>query len=278
MPAYEDSAPSLHLPSRGVFPRVDDHLVEPEITRDEIIGGRRVVAFPAHPPHALRHTRLDYVIEANVVPGYSAATDLLTRHDLDSDFASDTCVVKDGVDPETGARYLEEIAFEVVSEQDVRDVSEKALRMHRRGVRRVFAIFVKGGKVCEWCPETQGWRALPPSSQLEDPCLVAPLPVPALLDAAAADAAVARALIAKDNPEIRQEKAAAEAQGRARGLAEGAAGARALDVVAILETRGLIVTEAQRQRILSCTDLDQLSLWLRRAVLAASADEITAEP
>jgi hypothetical protein len=280
-PAYEDSAPSLQLPGRGVFPRVDDHLVDPEITRDEIIGGRRVVAFPANPPHAFRHTQLDYVIKANTVQGYGAATDLLTRHDLDSDFASDTCVVKDGVDPETGARYLEEIAFEVVSEQNARDASEKALRMHRRGVRRVFAIFVKDGKVCEWSVESQSWRALPPGSQIEDPCLVRPLPVPALLDAAAADAAVARALIAKDNPEIRQEKELAEAQGRARGLAEGEAKgearARALDVVAILETRGLPMTEAQRQRILSCTDLDQLDRWLRRAVLAGSADEVTAQ-
>jgi len=28
-----------HLPGRGPFPRVDDHLVEPEVTRDQIIGG-----------------------------------------------------------------------------------------------------------------------------------------------------------------------------------------------------------------------------------------------
>jgi hypothetical protein len=266
------------MPSLGVFPRLDEHLVQPEITRDEIIGGQRAAALPASPPHALQHARLDYVICANVEQGYRAATHLLTRYDLDSDFASDTCVVKDGVDPETGARYLEEIAFEVVSEQNARDASEKALRMHRRGVRRVFAIFVKDGKVCEWSVESQSWRALPPGSQIEDPCLVRPLPVPALLDAAAADAAVARALIAKDNPEIRQEKELAEAQGRARGLAEGEARARALDIVAILETRGLTVTEAQRQQILGCTDLDQLDRWLRRAVLAVSADEVTAQP
>ena len=30
-----------------MFPPVDEHLVEPEVTRDEIIGGRRVVALPA---------------------------------------------------------------------------------------------------------------------------------------------------------------------------------------------------------------------------------------
>src|SRR6185295_4651992 len=130
--------------------RVDDHLVQPEITRDEIIGGRRMVALPASPPQAIQHARLNYVICANVVHGYRTATHLLTRYDQDSDFASDTCVVKDGLDPETGTRYLEEMAFLVVSEENVRKVWEKALRMHRRGVRRVFAVLVEAGAVCEW--------------------------------------------------------------------------------------------------------------------------------
>jgi hypothetical protein len=48
----------------------------PEITRDEIIGGRRVVAFPADPPHATRHGDLSYVLRAYVAPGYVGAVDL----------------------------------------------------------------------------------------------------------------------------------------------------------------------------------------------------------
>ncbi|HEY4564481.1 MAG TPA: hypothetical protein VIJ36_15975, partial [Thermoanaerobaculia bacterium] len=59
-----------HLPGRGSpFPRVDDHLVEPEVTRDQIIGGHRVVAMPANPPHADQQSRLDYVLQALVAPG-----------------------------------------------------------------------------------------------------------------------------------------------------------------------------------------------------------------
>src|SRR5215208_5132378 len=106
------SGSSVHLPGRGSFPRVDDHLVVPELTRDEIIGGRRVVASPAHPPHAILHSDLDYVLRAHVAPGFQTAADLLTRHDEESDFATDVCIFKNGVDPATGARYLEEIAFE----------------------------------------------------------------------------------------------------------------------------------------------------------------------
>jgi Putative restriction endonuclease len=255
-----------HLPGRGPFPRLDDHLVVPELTRDEIIGGRHVVASPAKPPHATQHTRLDYVIEANVAPGYRAATDLITRYDVDSDFASDTCVFKDGVDPETGTRYLEEIAFEVVSKQNEGLVTEKAVRMHRRGVRRIFAIWVKSQRACEWSPESRSWRLLDHGASIEDPCLVKPLAVAALLHAAAADRAVVEALAAKGSPAIQERDAAAEARGMARSVFQ------------VLEARGLEVSEAQRQEILGCRDLDRLDRWLRRAATLASADEILSEP
>jgi len=76
---------SLRLPGRGPFPAVDDHLVEPEVTRDEIINGRRVVALPAEQPHADKHVDLAYVLRAHVAPGYRASVELITRHAVDSD-------------------------------------------------------------------------------------------------------------------------------------------------------------------------------------------------
>ena len=76
------------MPAMESFPAVDDHLVQPEVTRDEIIGGQRVVLSPAKEPHATQQTRLNYVIGAPVAPGYIAATDLLTRHGEESDFAT----------------------------------------------------------------------------------------------------------------------------------------------------------------------------------------------
>jgi hypothetical protein len=294
-PAYRLKAPGssgspLRLPGHGPFPGVDDHLVEPEITRDEVIGGVRVVAFPAELPHATQHGDLHYVLRAHVAPGYRAAVDLLTRHDVDSDFASDACVFKEGIDPETGRRYLEEIAFEVVSEQNERYVTEKAVRMHRRGVRRIFTLWIKGRRVCEWSSESGSWRLLAPESRIEDPCLVTPLAVAALLDAATADNAVVAALIAKDNPAIRKREAAAEAKGEAKGEArgeargeakgrvEGRAEGMAEAILRVLEARGVAVSAAQRQEILRCHDLDRLDRWLFRATLASSTDEITSEP
>lgn len=287
-PGHSDGGAPRHLPGRGdPFPRVDDHLVEPEVTRDEIIGGHRIVAFPANPPHAKQHTRLDYVLLAHVAPGYTAATDLLTRHDAESDFATDTCVYREDVDPATGARHLEEIAFEVVSEQNEGVVTEKAQRMHRRGVRRIFGVWVKNTqRVCEWSPESESWRRLKPDSRIEDPCLVTPLQVAALLDAAKADYAVVEALAAKDSPAIRERDATMKAAGRAEGRTEGRAEGRAEGQVAgiagsvlkVLEARGISVNAAQRQKILGCQDLDRLNYWLDRAVVASSADEVTSEP
>ncbi len=267
------STGSLHLPGRGAFPRIDDHLVKAEVTRDEIIAGRRVVAMPAHPPHATRHTDLGYVLRAHVAPGYVAATDLLTRFGETSDFASDTCIYKDGVDPATGTRYLEELAFEVVSEQDRRDVTAKAVEMRRRGVRRIFAVFVKDPRVCEWSSENQTWLALDAGSRIEDRCLAAPLSVAALLNAALADNAVAEALIAKSNPALLTWGAAAKAEGKAEGRAE----VMAESILKILEARGVAVSLTQREEILRCIDVDRLDRWWRRASSASSAEELTSE-
>jgi hypothetical protein len=255
-PGPPGSGSSFRLPGRGAFPGVDEHLVQPEVTRDEIVGGHRIVASPAQPPHAIQHTRLDYVLQAHVAPGYIAATDLLTRHDQESDFASDTCIYREGIDPATRTRYLEEIAFEVVSEQNEKWVTEKARRMHRRGVRRIFTVWVKAQKVCEWSPDGESWC---PLERIEDSCLVKPLTVSALLDAAKADNSVVEALAAKGNSAIRQRDAAALAG----------------SILEVLDARGVAVTDALRQEISVCQDHDRLHLWLRQAARATSAEDLS---
>jgi len=61
-----------------------------------------------------------------------------------------------------------------------------------------------------------------------------------------------------------------EARGEARGKASGEAEA----VLTVLETRGVEVPDDVRVRITQCSDLDQLTVWLRRAVTAASAHDL----
>jgi hypothetical protein len=258
------SAGAFHLPGHGSFPLVDDHLVEPEVTRDEIINGRRVVAMPAEAPHGDKQVDLDSLLRFHVARGYVASADLITRFAEQSDFASDTCVRREGIDPATGRRYLEEIAFEVVSTQTERKAMEKAEVMYRRGVRRIFGIWVKGRRrVCEWSAESGSWRLLEEGSQIEDPCLATPLPVKALLDAALVPRAVVQALESQGEPAIEELKAAAEARGVARSILN------------ILDARGIAVSSGQREEILGCTNLERLDRWLLRAGVATSADEVT---
>jgi predicted transposase YdaD len=88
-----------------------------------------------------------------------------------------------------------------------------------------------------------------------------------------ADSAVVGALAAKNSPAIQERDAAAKAEGKAEGLAEGKAQA----ILQVLEARGIRVSEAQRQEVLRCHDLDFLDRWLLRAALASSAGELTAE-
>jgi hypothetical protein len=179
-----------------------------------MIRGRRVEAMPALPPHADRQFDLGYVIGAHVRPGYVGSSELLTRAGKGSDFATDVSVRRQGTNPETGTRYLEELAFEVVNEQSERDITEKAEDLTARGVRRVVAIFVKKGEAREWSAKSGAWRKLDPDATFSDPTLLRPLRVRELLDAAEADNAVAEALRAKRNPVIVR----VQEEGRAEGL------------------------------------------------------------
>lgn len=68
----------------------------------------------------------------------------------------------------------------------------------------------------------------------------------------------------------RKYVAEGEAKGEAKGRAEGEAKA----LLTILATRGLEVSERQRQTIQQCADLAVLDTWLRRAVTAKSTAEV----
>ena len=69
----------------------------------------------------------------------------------------------------------------------------------------------------------------------------------------------------------------ARAEGRVEGEAKGRVEGEAQAVLAVLEARGIPVTEQQRQQILECQDLEQLNSWVRRAVTLAVVDELFAQ-
>jgi len=264
---------AARLPGRDGFPSLDDRLVTPE-TREEVLRGRALIAQPALPAHADRHCDLDYVIRANVHKGFVASTDLLTRAGEASDFATDTCVRREGTDPATGARYLEELSFEVVNEQSVTDVTEKAEDLIRRGVRRVFAIFVKRREVGEWNPKKGGFVRLELHKSITDRCLVQPILVKALLDAVEADNSVAWALDEKDNPAILAIRAESKIEGKLEGKVEGKIEGRQETLLRLLARAAIAPSADARARIRACHDVATLDRWIDNVLGAKSITDV----
>ena len=54
---------------------------------------------------------------------------------------------------------------------------------------------------------------------------------------------------------------------RAKGFGEGFAEGMATALAIMLETRGITVSEEVGERVMSCTDTEQLDKWLRRAAV-----------
>jgi flagellar biosynthesis/type III secretory pathway protein FliH len=65
-----------------------------------------------------------------------------------------------------------------------------------------------------------------------------------------------------------------KAEGKAEGEAKGKAEGKAEALLMFLRRRGLAVTEAQRQQIVTCIDLAALDRWLECAFSITSVDEL----
>jgi len=266
------------------LPDIDDHLVEPE-TPYEIWDGELVYVSPAKPPHGERHRQLCALIDAHTGPDFQSAADLLTRTSRIDDIAPDVSVYPAAPNPVTGGRQLEHLAFEIVSTQSLRRAGKKAAKLAGRGVRRVFAIELKRSRALEWSAEAAAWRELDPTGHIEDPALAVPLPIAALIHDARPDDAVARALLAKRNPVLVENRAEGRAEGLAEGRAEGRAEAgaegraegRAEAVIVLLTARGVAVDSTMRARILAERDAKRLDRWIVKAASCAQASELFAD-
>ena len=258
----ESAAESALAPS--ALPRVDERLVEPE-TREIMIRGERMVVQGADEEHADAHACLDFVLLPHARHENTTGSDLLTRASHGSDFATDASIRKAGKDPLTGARYLEEISFEIINEQSTAHARRKAEELAQRGVRRIFAIFVKKGVVCEWSKTTKEFVTLAMDSTIDDSALVRPIAVRALLDRTQAEIDVVRALDKKNNPEIVRLKEEADLNARRLMLRE------------LLEDQFGELPRPTRDR-LEGASVEQIRSWTKKLRQATSLDEIfTAE-
>jgi len=259
----------------------DDHLVEPG-TRCEVFEGEIVYVPPARPGHGDIHSLLNTVIGHHAAPGYTASSDLLTRRSHDNDFATDTSVRRSGRNPATGYRYLEELSFEIFFQESCEYARARARQVVASGVRRIFGIFVKERwpgsdaagvvdcTVAEWSSEQDDWLVLAPGEVIEDPALLLPIPVEALIDEHASEDAAARALLARNNPVLQEH----DDEVHGKGHAAGRLAATRENIFAILEHRKIALDAAQRDRIEACDDLAILKRWLLRAIEIHAAAEL----
>ena len=245
------------------LPAIDDRLVEPD-TRYEMYDGELVYVSPVDPPHGERHLQLAALIEAHTGFEFEAAADLLTRTSRVDDIAPDVSVYPDAPDPRTGGRQLEQLAFEIISTQSLGRATTKAVKLTARGVRRVFAIDVERSRVLEWSTDRGTWHELDVAGHIADPALEVPLPIEAMVHAAKADDAVARALVARHNPVIEAVRAEGEIHGQIKAL------------IAILAARDIDLDGAARERILRERDPQRLERWIVRAATSATLAEVFA--
>jgi hypothetical protein len=64
---------------------------------------------------------------------------------------------------------------------------------------------------------------------------------------------------------------------RAEGIAEGEARGEARAVVRVLKSRGICMTAAERDQILSCADIPTLDRWLDRVWAVTTITELFAD-
>ena len=175
----------MRLPGRGSFPRVDDHLVEAEVTRDEIIGGQRVVASPAEWPHATQQAAARLPppgsrgpwLQRGGGPAHPSRRGVGLRHRrlrVQGRHRS-----RDGRALSGGDRLRGGLG----AEREVRDGEGpadappwRAADLHDLGQGPAGLRVVR--------PRARAGARWIRDSWIEDPCLVAPLSVAALLDAA----------------------------------------------------------------------------------------------
>ncbi|MBI5480757.1 MAG: Uma2 family endonuclease [Deltaproteobacteria bacterium] len=163
--------------------------------------------------------------------------------------------------------------------QDEAGLQRKIQDLLDGGTRVVWVARLVGERRVEVYAPERSMRVMRSGEELLAPGILRnPVPVDALFDRKVAHELVLRNLLQRRGYEsLDQVRTEGEAKGRvegeAKGRIEGEARGRAEDLLAILEARGLPLSEEQRARILASTDRATLSRWVRQAVTAPSVEE-----
>lgn len=166
------------------------------------------------------------------------------------------------------------------------ELEDKIRDMLAGGTRFLWVVRLRGERHVEVHTPDAPMRIARPGEELEAPGVLAnPIRVEALWSREAAHEHTLRNLLQRkgyaDLDEVLAEgkiegKIEGMTEGEAIGRAEGETQGKASALLLVLDTRGLPVSEAQRERILTCRDSATLDRWTRAAVTSASTDEALA--
>ena len=157
--------------------------------------------------------------------------------------------------------------------QDEAQLQLKIREMLEAGSRLFWVVRLTGTIHVEVHTRSEPMRLVGLDGELSAPGILKnAVPVRALVDARAANAATLRNLLnAEGYDSLDEVRAEGERQGETRGLREGERQAQINGIMAVLQTRGVTVAERHRARLQACQDPAQLGRWLVQSVTATSA-------
>ncbi|HEY8376170.1 MAG TPA: Uma2 family endonuclease [Nannocystis sp.] len=231
----------------------------------ELSDGHAIRCMTAGGRHARAHSAGDRVLATDPAVRGEVGVDVgITWGEERNLRAPDLAVGK--VEPIPGwQRTFPPLAVEYAdSGQDEAELQQKIAELLAGGTRLVWVVRLAGPLRVEVYAPGQAVQLYRADDALTAPGILKnPVPVRALVDGAAADAATLRNLLQTYGYESVEE---IETRKLAEGLSEGLA--RGLE--ATLAARGLVPDEQQRAVIRACRDPAVLGRWLERATTATS--------
>ncbi len=159
--------------------------------------------------------------------------------------------------------------------QDEADLGVKLRELLGAGTKLVWVVRLTGPRRVEIHQAGREMRLAHPGQELEAPGILRnPVPVEALYDWEVGREVTLRNLLQSHGFENLE---AVQAEGEARGRAEGELEALRAAVLEVFAARGLAVDDDVRAATASCREAEVLRRWLRQAATLTSAAELLAE-
>jgi hypothetical protein len=231
----------------------------------ELSNGHSIQCMTAGNRHARAQTAGTRVLATDPATGGDVGIDAGIAFNDDKNLRAPDLAVG-GVKPVPGwQRTFPPLAVEYADNgQDEADLQLKISELLTGGTQYIWVVRLVGPLRVEVHTRDKPMRVYGPDDELKAPgVLKYPVPVLALCDTSAADAATLRNLLDRYGyesvEEIEQKKFE---EGRAAGIAEA--------IVDRFDERGLAVSEVEAATIRGCLDVERLRRWLRRAATAES--------